>query len=327
MTRPLILMSGPWADVPLEELSGLAGEWGYQGMELCTWGNHLDILRSMEDDSVVQEIIDQFSRFELSVPVLAIHRISQAINDYPDSLLERILPESIWGEGDSEGIRDRASQAVIGAAQLAQKMGVTVVSGFTGSRLWSRLTGYPYPTQDEITQEYGQFSEIWHPILDQFQSVGVRFGLEVHPGQMAFDIPSAERLLTALGHREEIGFTFDPSQLYWAGIDPCEFLLRFPDRILHVHLKDVAVRLDGRNSLLNGCLSAGDPRRGWEFRTPGRGHIDWEAIFRTLNSIHYQGALSVEIADAGMDRLKAAEEAVEFTKRLNFESPPENRPQ
>jgi len=326
MTRPLILMSGQWSDVPLEELASLVAEWGYQGMELCSWGHHLNLTACAEDDSMVQEIMDQFSRFELSIPTLAIHRLSQGMADFPDASLQRILPEHLWGDGDAEGIQQRTTEAMHSAAIVAQKMGVTVVSGFSGSRIWHRLSGYPYPTQEEISQAFAQFAETWHPILDQFQSTGTKYALEVHPGQMAFDIPSAERLLSSLDHREEIGFTFDPSHFYWMGMDPCEFLLRFPDRIFHVHLKDIAVRLDGRNSLLNGCLGAGDLRRGWENRAPGRGHIDWESIFRTLNSMHYQGPLSVEIADTGMDRLKAAEETVEFIQRLNFEPPPENRP-
>lgn len=326
MTRPIILHSGSWSDVALDELAGLAAEWGYQGFELCSWGKHFDVWQSQSDDSKLQENLDLLSRFEMSIPVLSMHRISQALCDPADSVLQRILPEEIWADGDPDGIRERTSEALSLAAIAAQKMGIPTISGFSGSPIWNRITGYPQPNQAEIEEAFQLFAEKLHPILDNFQGAGVKYAYEVHAGQMAFDLPSAERALSSLDNREEFGFTFDPAQLYWMGIDPCEFLLRFPDRIFNVHLKDIAVRLSGRNGLLNGCLPIGDPRRGWEFRCPGHGHIDWESIFRTLNIIQYDGPLSIEIADAGMDRLKAAEEAAGFIKRLNFEPPPENRP-
>ena len=107
---------------------------------------------------------------------------------------------------------------------------------------------------------------------------GVRFAFEVHPGQIAFDLYSAEMVLDALDGREEFGFTFDPSHLHWQGVDPVEFLRRFADRIYHVHVKDVALTLNGRTGLLGSYLPPGDPRRGWESRSPGHGGIDWEAV-------------------------------------------------
>lgn len=325
MTRPLILHSGAWSDIPLEELAGLAAEWGYQGFELCSWGRHLDIWQAEADDSNLQDSLGLLSRFELTIPVVSMHRISQALCDPVDATLQRILPESIWADGDPNGISERVAEALSLASTVAQKMGVSIISGFSGSPIWNRITGYPQPNQNEIKEAFQLFAEKLHPVLDNFQSAGVKFAYEVHSGQMAFDIASAERALSSLDNREEFGFTFDASQLYWMGVDPCEFLLRFPDRIYNVHIKDIAIKLNGSNSLLNGCLPIGDPRRGWEFRSPGRGHIDWENIFRTLNTIQYDGPLSVEIADGGMDRLKAAEEAAGFLKRLNFEPPPENR--
>src|SRR5260370_41798200 len=121
--------------------------------------------------------------------------------------------------------------------------------------------------------------------------------------------------LDALGGREEFGFTFDPSHLHYQGIDPTEFRRRFPDRVYNVHIKDAMLALNGRNSLLGSYLPYGDPRRGWDFRSPGRGGVDWEAIIRALNEIGYEGPLSVEWRDAGMNREQGAEEACRFVKR------------
>jgi sugar phosphate isomerase/epimerase len=97
-------------------------------------------------------------------------------------------------------------------------------------------------------------------------------------------------------------------------------LRRFPDRIFHVHIKDIALNLNGRNSLLCSYQPHGDARRGWQFRAPGHGGIDWESIIRALNEIGYEGPLSVEFSDAGMQRDYGAEEACKFIKRLDFEA-------
>ncbi len=130
------------------------------------------------------------------------------------------------------------------------------------------------------------------------------------------------RVLDAVDGREEFGFTFDPSHLHWQGVDPVEFVRRFGDRIYHVHVKDAVVALNGRNSLLNSYLPYGDPRRGWDFRSPGRGGIDWEAVIRALNEAGYEGPLSVEWKDAGMNREYGVADACQFVKRLDFDPPP-----
>jgi sugar phosphate isomerase/epimerase len=170
-----------------------------------------------------------------------------------------------------------------------------------------------------INAGYEEFAERWNPILDVFGECGVRFALEVHPTEIAFDIYSAKKALEAIGNREEFGFNFDPSHLLWQGVDPVEFLREFSDRIYHVHIKDAIVTLNGRSGILASHLNFGDPRRGWDFRSPGRGGVNFEEIIRTLNQIGYEGPLSVEWEDVGMDREHGAREACEFVQKLDFE--------
>jgi sugar phosphate isomerase/epimerase len=169
-----------------------------------------------------------------------------------------------------------------------------------------------------IDEGFSLLAERFNPILDVFGECGVRFALEVHPTEIAFDIYSAQRALEALDNREEFGFNFDPSHLIWQGVDPVEFIRAFPDRIYHVHVKDAIVALNGRTGLLGSHLNFGDPRRGWEFRSPGRGGVDFEEIIRALNQIKYDGPLSVEWEDGGMDREAGAKEACEFVQNLDF---------
>ncbi len=204
---------------------------------------------------------------------------------------------------------------------MGQKMGVGVLAGFGGSPIWSYVVGYPPATSSVVTAGFREFARLWNPILDVCRDAGVRFALEVHPGQIAFDLYSAEMALDALSGREEFGFLFDPSHLHWQGVEPVEFLRRFADRIYHVHMKDAALTLNGRSSLLNSYLPHGDARRGWDFRSPGHGGLDWEAIIRALNEIGYDGPLSVDWKDSGMSRDFGAEDACKFVKRLEFEAP------
>ena len=319
MPRPVVLFSGQWTDLPLEELAQKLNEWGYQGIDLCCWGDHFDVQRAAVEDDYCQEKLDLLARFDLQLAVLSNHRVGQAVCDRVEPRHQRILPEHVWGDGDPAGVSLRAAEEISATIRAAQKLGVGVVSAFSGSSLWPGVMGYPANTPELVDQGFADFADKWNPLLDTCAEAGVRFALEVHPGQVAYDLYSAERTLEALDGREEFGFAFDPSHLHWQGVDPAEFLRRFPDRIYHVHIKDIALNLNGRNGVLCSYFPYGDPRRGWEFRAPGHGGLDWESIIRTLNQIGYDGPLAIEFSDAGMQRDYGAEEACKFVRRLDFE--------
>jgi sugar phosphate isomerase/epimerase len=322
MARPVILFSGSWADLSLEELATQAAEWGYQGLDLCCWGDHFEVQRALSEEDYAPEKLALFNRLEMIVPVLSTHRLSQAVCDTIDDRHRDLVPDYVWGDGTPDGVRERAAQEMLDTARAAQKLGVSVLSGFTGSPIWSYVLGYPAPNATVVENALRDFAHQWNPILDACRECGLRYACEVHPGQLAFDLYSAELVLDALHGREEFGFTFDASHLHWQGVDPVEFLRRFPERIYHVHVKDVSLTLNGRSSLLGSYLPYGDPRRGWQPRSPGRGGIDWESIIRALNDIGYDGPLTVEWKDPGMDRAFGAEEACKFVKRLDFEAAP-----
>jgi sugar phosphate isomerase/epimerase len=169
-----------------------------------------------------------------------------------------------------------------------------------------------------IDDGFKLLAERFNPILDVFEECGVKFALEVHPTEIAFDIYSAQRAIEALDGRKEFGFNFDPSHLIWQGVDPVEFIRAFPDRIYHVHIKDAKVLLNGRTGILSSHLNFGDPRRGWDFRSPGRGGVNFEEIMRALNQIGYKGPLSVEWEDSGMEREQGAREACQFVKKVDI---------
>jgi sugar phosphate isomerase/epimerase len=319
MPRPVILFTGQWTDLSLDELAQKTAEWGYQGLELACWGDHFEVQRALGEDDYCQTKLDLLGRHDLNTLVVSNHRVGTAVCDVIDDRHQALLPEYVWGDGQREGVRQRAVAEMIATIRAAQKLGVSVVGGFTGSPIWSYVAGFPGPKSETITAGLSEFARLWNPILDVCQECGVRFAFEVHPGQIAFDLHSAEMVLDAIHGREEFGFLFDASHFHWQGVDPAEFVRRFPDRICHVHVKDCALSLNGRNGILGSYLPYGDPRRGWEPRGPGRGGINWESVLRALNDAGYEGPLSGGWNDAGVDRDFGAEEACRFVKRLDFE--------
>ena len=255
----------------------------------------------------------------LQVFAISSHLVGQAVLDHIDARHQAILPPYIWGDGNPAEVNARAAEELKNAARAAQKLGVSVVNGFTGSSIWPLLYSFPPVSPEMIDDGFALLAERFHPILDVFGECGVKFALEVHPTEIAFDLYTAERALDVLKYREEFGFNFDPSHLVWQGVDPVEFIRAFPDRIYHVHMKDAIVTLNGRSSILSSHLNFGDPHRGWDFRSPGRGSVNFEEIIRALNTVGYSGPLSVEWEDSGMDREHGAKEALEFVKKLDFE--------
>ena len=319
MPRPVTLFTGQWADLPIDTLCAKAADFGYNGLELACWGDHFEVDRALAEPNYCSSRRDLLSSHGLELYAIANHLVGQAVADRIDERHQAILPERVWGDGDGEGVRERAAEEMKNTARAAAKLGVKVVSGFTGSPIWHLLYSFP-PTPDAmIDAGFEEVAQRWTPILDVFAEQGVRFGLEVHPTEIAFDIVSAERTLEALDHHPAFGFNYDPSHLGYQSVDYVEFLYRFSDRIFHAHIKDVYWADEPRSGgVFGGHLPFGDRRRYWDFRSPGRGSIDFEEIIRALNNIGYEGPLSVEWEDPGMDREHGAIEACEFVKGLDF---------
>jgi len=320
MGRPVTLFTGQWADLPLETLCKKAKEFGYDGLELACWGDHFEVDKALSDDTYCARKRDLLERHDLKLFALSNHLVGQAVCDRIDQRHKSILPEYVWKDGDPAGVSQRASEEMKNTARAAQKLGVGIVNGFTGSSIWHLIYDFPPTPKSMITDGFQQFADRWNPILDVFQDCGIRFALEVHPTEIAFDIYSAHRALEVIGRREEFGFNFDPSHLIWQGVDPVEFIREFPDRIYHVHMKDAITSLNGRSGILASHLSFGDARRGWDFRSVGRGGVRFEEIIRALNAAGYPGdaPLSVEWEDSGMDREMGAAEAADYVRNIDF---------
>ncbi len=318
MPRPVTLFTGQWADLPLETLAQKVSEWGFDGLELACWGDHFEVDKALEKDSYVREKRDLLEKYNLKCWAISNHLVGQCVCDPIDNRHQGVLPPRLWGDGDPEGVRQRAAEEMKNTARAAKLFGVDRVNGFTGSSVWAKLYFFPPTSQADIDAGYKDFADRWIPILDVCQEQGVKFGLEVHPTEIAYDIITFERALQAVNGHPAFGANFDPSHLIHQFVDPVEFINAFPDRIFHAHVKDSRVQLTGRNSILASHLDFGDPRRGWDFVSPGHGDVRWDPIIRALNRIGYDGPLSIEWEDSGMDREFGAREALEVVRKADF---------
>jgi sugar phosphate isomerase/epimerase len=318
MARPVTLFTGQWADLGIDELAGKCAEWGFDGLELACWGDHFEVDKAMSDSGYAAGRRQLLESKGLGCWAIGNHLVGQAVCDPIDSRHQGVLSPEIWGDGDPEGVRQRAAEAMKDTARAAAQLGVDVVTGFTGSPTWHMVYSFPPNDFDEIERGYQEFAERWGPIIDVFESEGVKFALEVHPTEIAYDFVTTRKALDAIGDRPGFGINFDPSHFEHQFLDSGAFITEFGPKIYHAHIKDSIRRLDGRSSILGGHLNFGEPGRGWDFVSPGHGDVDFESMIRALNRIGYNGPLSIEWEDSGMDRDWGAPDALAFVRRTDF---------
>ncbi|SHM35436.1 sugar phosphate isomerase/epimerase [Rhizobacter sp. OV335] len=319
MARPVTLFTGQWADLSLAELAPLAKSMGYDGLELACWGDHFNVQEALQSERYVADKRRLLEQHGLQCFAIGNHLTGQAVCDLIDERHKAILPAHVWGDGEPEGVRRRAAKEMQDTARAAAKFGAKTVTGFTGSSIWHALYAFPPTNQAFWNKGFEDFATRWTPILDMFEEVDVNFALEVHPTEIAFDIASSQRAIDAVKGHARFGFNFDPSHLGYQGVDYVKFLRSFGPRIFNVHMKDVWWgKGDGTVGVFGGHTSFGDARRFWDFRSVGRGMIDFEGIIVALNDIRYAGPLSVEWEDSRMDRVHGATESAAFSRRLDF---------
>jgi len=316
MSRPVTLFTGQWADLPFEEVCKKAKAWGYDGLEIACWGDHMDVRKAASDPAYVKEKKRVLAKHGLKCWALGAHLAGQCVGDEYDPRLDAFAPAKV--KGKPEALRKWAIEETKAAAKAARAMGCSVVTCFMGSPIWKAWYSFPPTTEEMVEAAFQKVRALWTPILDAFDEQGVKFALEVHPTEIAFDLYTTERLLATFKRRPALGLNFDPSHLVWQGIEPHLFIREFADRVYHVHMKDAAVTLDGKAGILGSFLPFGDTRRGWNFRSLGHGDVDFDAVIRELNAIGYEGPLSVEWEDNAMDREFGAKESLEFVRTMNF---------
>jgi len=316
MPRPVTIFSGQWADLPFEDACRKFHDFGYDGVEIACWGDHMDVKKAATDPAYVEGRKAILKKYNLGCWALGAHLAGQCVGDVWDPRLDNFAPPAV--KGNPAKIREWAIQDMKYAAKAAKNMGCKVVTGFMGSAVWKYFYSFPQTSEEMVEEAYQESLKLWSPIFDEFDACGVKFALEVHPTEIAYDYYTAERLLKTFKNRPTLGFNFDPSHFVWQGMQPHLFAHDFAEKIYHVHMKDAQVKLDGRAGILGSHITFGDTRRGWNFVSLGHGSVDFDKIIRELNQAGYGGPLSVEWEDSAMDREFGAKEALEFVRRHNF---------
>ncbi len=334
MPRPVTLFTGQWADLPLETLCRKVKDFGYDGLELACWGDHFEVQRALSDPGYCPRQWQLLQDHGLGCFALSNHLVGQGVCDPIDARHRAIIPERLWGDGNPEGVRQRCAQEMKDTARAARRffdaapavvkrrleeIGRVVVNGFTGSSIWAFHYSFPPNLPGQIEAGYRDLAQRWLPILQVFAEARVSFALEIHPAEIAFDIVSTRRTLAALEEHPSFGVNFDPSHFGYQGVDYLRFLREFGNRVFHMHVKDVWwSEVPTEAGTFGGHTEFGAAGRNWDFRSPGRGRIDFEAIIRELTRIGYRGPLSVEWEDTLMEREHGAAEAAKFVRSLDF---------
>ncbi len=330
MPRSITLFTGQWADLPLAKLAPLVKKLGYDGVELACWGDHFDVDAAATSDKYIKDKWELLKDNGLTCFAVSSHLVGQAICDLIDERHKSILPPDVWGDGDPEGVRKRAAKKMALTAKAGRrffdakpgakdKKGPVTVNGFTGSSIWHSIYAFPPTSQAYWEKGFQDFGKRFGPILEEFEKQNANFALEVHPTEIAFDLASAARAVAAVKGHKRFGFNYDPSHLGYQGVDYVKFIRTFGPRIFHAHMKDVWWgHGDGSVGVFGGHTDFGDARRFWDFRSVGRGDINFEEIIVALNDIGYAGPLSVEWEDIRMDREHGAAESCAFLRKLDF---------
>ena len=311
------ILTALFGDWPLEKVASYVAGLGYEAVELPAWeGNrHLDLKDALGGGG--KKVRRMLADHGLSISAVNNGVAGQLTMGPHDSSTDAWAP----GMNPDEKIA-YAKEQVLLTARAASEMEVPVVAGLIGSHVWDKW--YIFPPANEKLYEEGValFAERWNGILDELKRLGVKWALEVHPTGIAYNIETAQMALAALDNRPELGFNFDPSHLVWQLIDPVVFIKTFAGRILHCHAKDGELQEDEVRR--SGVIPTGGwmrPDRGFRFRVPGWGQVDWRRVMTALVSTGYDYVMSYEHEDPVMSPEDGAEKAVAFLKPLVIKKP------
>jgi sugar phosphate isomerase/epimerase len=310
---------------PLSEVAQYVSSLGYEMVELSAWkgSNHLDIDRVISDKNYVRELKETLEKFNLKISAVSNHLEGQLVLGPLDESTDDWAPSKDPEEKVKYGIERMIKTAQ--AVSVLCEVGIQerpIVNGFTGSNVWDKWYIFPPKNEEIYEKAWNIFAERWNKILDKFKEYGVKFALEVHPTEIAYNIETAERAVKALNERPEFGFNFDPSHFVWQLIDPVIFIKRLGDRIFHAHAKDSELQQD--EIPRSGIIPTGSWMRldrGFRFRVPGWGDVNWKRIITAFVTVGYDYVLSYEHEDPVMSREDGCEKCIQFLKPLIIKAP------
>jgi sugar phosphate isomerase/epimerase len=303
-------------DLPLEKMLDRVASLGVSAVELCTGGypgsHHCPVEELLESEAKRQEYLETIHSRGLIISAFSCHH-------------EPLGPDPELARESDEAFRK--------SVLLAELLEVPVVNAFVGcpagkpgdtSPNWITC---PWPPHFLEMLDY-QWNEVaipyWKDAGKFAEDHGINIGFEMHPGQLAFSVDTLLRLRDAVG--PVIGCNFDPSHLFWNGVDPVAAIRELGEAIVHVHGKDVY--LDHLNIAVNGCNDNKPydqiPQRSWTFRAIGYGHDTkvWKDIISALRMVGYDYVISIEHEDALMSSEEGLAKGVAALKEAAIFEPP-----
>lgn len=312
------VLTVPLGGQPIDDAFAYLDSIGVDAVELGCGGSpgddHLPREEYLGNDDAQAALHDLLDEYDLRVSALATHN-------------NPIHPDDEHAERADTELRE--------AIELADQLGVDTVTTFSGlpgggpnDDVPNWITA-PWPTEHAEAHEY-QWEEVaipyWEDLAEYAASHGVNVAIEMHPNMLVYEPHGMVRLRQATNDR--VGANFDPSHLYWQGIEIADAIryLGEHDAIHHVHAKDTKI-YDSQareKGVLDTVSYEDEPNRSWLFRTVGYGHGEehWKDIVSTLRMVGYDGALSIEHEDSLTSSNEGLEKAVELLQRAVFEEQP-----
>jgi len=314
------VLTVPLADRPLVDALEYLGKHGVDSVELGCGGfpgdDHLPPDIYLDNDSKQAELQTQLDALDISISALATHNNPL----HPDD--ER-----------REAARTELRAALNLAAQLDVEA-VTCFSGLPGGAPEDTTPNWitaPWPPEhrDALNYQWDTAVEYWSDVATVAADRDVSIAIEMHPNMLVHEPHGIERLRAETD--ESIGANFDPSHLYWQGIDPVaaiRFLGR-RDAIHHVHAKDTEIyeEISRTRGVLDTTSYDEEQGRSWLFRTVGYGHGEqhWKELISALRIVGYDGTLSIEHEDGLMSSREGLEKAIELLKRCVIATQPDEK--
>ena len=192
MGRPITLFTAQWADLPFDDVCANAKALGYDGVEIACWGDHFEIDKAMESDAYVRSRRDILEKYGLGVWAISTHLVGQCCLRSSGRAPQGRPAKAHLGRRQRSGCtRTRGRRDQEHGARAAKMLGIQTVVGFTGSPVWKWAYSFPPNPPDYFEKGLKFVADMWLPILDVYQQEGVRYALEVHPTEIAFDTISA----------------------------------------------------------------------------------------------------------------------------------------
>ncbi|WP_392665030.1 sugar phosphate isomerase/epimerase family protein [Amaricoccus sp. B4] len=279
------------AEPPFDTLEGL-GAWaagkGYRAVQIPTWDARLlDLGLAAESDTYCDELRGRLAGLGLEISELTSHLAGQLVAVHPAQAAQLAAAAPAALRGRLEAWAGWAAELLGRAARASRRLGLARHGTLSGALLWPHLYPFPRWTEGMIAEGFAELARRWRPILDVFEREGVDLCFEIHPGTDLHDGASWEMFLEAVGGHRRAGILLDPSHLVLQGIPPAAFVEIYHARIGMFHVKDAAVRPDGRTGYFGGFLPWG--RRAGAFRAPGEGDADLGAVVARLAAHGFDG--------------------------------------